>query len=116
MCQYFSKIEDQCSQAMKQAVKEAFHNNMHHHGTMKAIAKANLSNRKCSAQEEVHHFFPKLKVKRIFPAVYFVNTNTLEEKFQVLLSRQNVDDCPKIFKKSNIDRYMKRPSATFSQW
>ena len=29
MCQYFSKTEDQCSQAMKQAAKEAFENNMH---------------------------------------------------------------------------------------
>ena len=116
MFQYFSKIEDQCSQAMKQAVKEAFGNNMHHHGTMKAIAKANLSNRKFSVQEEVYNFLPKLKLKIIFPAIYFVNTNTLDEKVQVLLSGQNLDDCPKIFKKSNIDRHMKRPSATFSQW
>ena len=37
---YFSKTEKQCSEAMKQAAKEAFENNMHHHGTMKAIAKA----------------------------------------------------------------------------
>ena len=116
MCQYFSKIGNQCSQAIKQAVKDAFDNNMHHHDTIKAIAKANLSNRKCSVQEEVYHFLPKLKLKRIFPVVYFVNTNTPEEKLQVLLSGQNLDNCPKIFKKSNIDRYMKRPSATFRQW
>ena len=36
---YFSKTEEQCSEAMKQAAKEAFENNMHHHGTMKTIAK-----------------------------------------------------------------------------
>ena len=29
MCQYFSKTEDQCSQAMKQASKEAFENNIY---------------------------------------------------------------------------------------
>ena len=29
MFQYFSKTEDQCSQAMKQAAKEAFENNIH---------------------------------------------------------------------------------------
>ena len=40
MCQYFSKTEDQCSQAVKQAVKKAFKNNLHHQGTMKTIAKA----------------------------------------------------------------------------
>ena len=44
LCQYFPKTEDQCSQAMKQAAKEAFENNMHHHDTMKTIAKAYLSN------------------------------------------------------------------------
>ena len=40
MCQYFSKTEDQCSQAMKQAAKEAFENNIHHQDAMKTIAKA----------------------------------------------------------------------------
>ena len=44
LCQYFPKTEDQCSQAMKQAAKEAFENNMHHHDTMKTIAKAYFSN------------------------------------------------------------------------
>ena len=48
MCQYFSKTEDQCSQAMKQATKEAFENNMHHHHTTKTIAKAYLSSGECS--------------------------------------------------------------------
>ena len=39
MCQYFSKTEGQYSQATKRAAKEAFENNMHHHDTMKTIAK-----------------------------------------------------------------------------
>ena len=47
ICQYFFKIEDQCSQAIKQAAKEALENNMHHHDTMKTISKAYLSNREC---------------------------------------------------------------------
>ena len=38
--------------AMKQAAKEAFENNMHHHD-MKTIAKAEAV--ECSVQEEVHH-------------------------------------------------------------
>ena len=42
MCQYFSETESHCSQVMKQAAKEAFENNMHHHDTMKKIAKAYL--------------------------------------------------------------------------
>ena len=45
MCQYFSKTEDQCSQAIKQAAKEAFENNMNYHDTMKKVAEDYLSNR-----------------------------------------------------------------------
>ena len=48
LCKYFWKTEDQSSQAMKQAAKEAFENNMLHHDTMKTIAKAYLRNRDCS--------------------------------------------------------------------
>ena len=39
MCQCFSKTENQCSQALQQAAKEAYENNMHHHDAMKRIAK-----------------------------------------------------------------------------
>ena len=53
MCQYFSKTEDQCSQAIKQAAKEAFENNMHRHDTMTTIAKAYLSKSEHSVQETV---------------------------------------------------------------
>ena len=53
----------------------------------------------------------------IFQAVYFVNKNPSIGRVQVLLSenelRELTDNSPKIFKKSNIDRYLERPSATF---
>ena len=102
---------------MKQAPKEAFENNMHHHSTMEIIAKAYLSNRECSVQQAVYHILPELKLRRIFPALYFVNTNPLEERVQVLLSEKELselpDNIPNIFKKSNIDRCMERPNATF---
>ena len=117
MCQYFSKTEHRCSQATKQAAKEAFENNMHHHDTMKIIAKAYLSNQECHVQEALYHILPELKLRRIFPAVYFVNTNPPEERVKVLLSQKELcklpDDSPNIFKKSNIDCYIERPSATF---
>ena len=102
---------------MKQAAMEAFENNLHHHYTMKTIAKAYLSNRECSAQEEVYHILPEMKLRRIFPAVYFVDTNLPEERVQVLLPEKELsrlpDDNPHIFKRSNIDSYMERPNATF---
>ena len=80
MCQYFSKTEDWCSQAMKQRAKEAFENNIHHHDTMITITKAYLSNQECSVQEAVYCILPELKLRRIFLAVYFVNTNAPEDR------------------------------------
>ena len=44
MRQCFSKTDDQCSQTMKQATKEAFDNNMNHYGIMKKNARTYLNN------------------------------------------------------------------------
>ena len=38
---------------MKQDAKEAYENNMHHHDTMKTIAKAYLNSRECFVQKAV---------------------------------------------------------------
>ena len=116
MCQYFYKTEDQCSQAMKQAAKEAYENNIHHHDTMKIIAKAYLNSRECSVQEAVYYILPELKLTRIFPSAYFVNANLPEERVQTKLKKKELSELPddnlNIFKKSNIDCYAEIPSAT----
>ena len=75
MCQYFSKTEDRCSQAIKQAAKDAFENKMHHHDTMKIIPKAYLSNQECPLQEAVYHILAESKLRRDFSADCLVNTN-----------------------------------------
>ena len=94
MCQYFSKTKDQCPQAMEKAATEAFENNMHHYDTTKIIAKAYLSNRECSVLEPVYHILLELKLRRIFLAVYFINTNPPEERVQVLLSEKSLSKTP----------------------
>ena len=73
----------------EEAAKEAYENNMHHHGTMETIAKAYLNSRECSVQEAVYHVLPESKLRGIFPSVYFVNTNLPKEIVQVLLSKTN---------------------------
>ena len=88
MCQYFSKIEDQCSQTMKQEVRKNIKNNIHHRDTIKTIAKAYLSNKECSVRETVFLILAELKLRRIFPAVYFANINLSEKRSQVLLSEK----------------------------
>ena len=65
----------------------------------------------------MYHILSKLKLRRIFATVYFVNTNPPEERAEVLLSEKELrelpGDIPNIFNKSNIDCYMERPSPTF---
>ena len=106
ICQYFSKTEGQCSQGMKQRATKPFEKNMHHHDIMKTIARAYLSNRECSVQEAVYHVLPELNLRRIFLAVYFVNTNLPEETAQVLLFEKELSEPPNdssiIFKKNMI--------------
>ena len=59
---------------------------------------------------------PELKLRRIFPTVQFVDTNLLEKRIQILLPQKERSKLPKdsqnIFKRSNIDCYMEKPSAT----
>ena len=102
---------------MKQAAKQAFEHKIHRHDTMKTIAQAYLSNRKCSVQKAVYYILPEFKLRRIFPAVCFVNTNLPEERVRILLFEKELSKLPdnssNIFKKSNIDRYTERPNATF---
>ena len=85
-----SKSEDQCSQAMRDGAKEVFENNLHHYETMKTVSRAYLSKSECSVQEAVYDTLPELKLRRLFPAVYFVNKNVPEERTQVLLSKKEL--------------------------
>ena len=69
MCQYFSKTEDQCSQAMKQAARKIFENNMHLHDTMKAIAKTWQSRVFCSVSNL--QYFARIEDKEnLSPCVF----------------------------------------------
>ena len=53
MCHYFSKTEDRCSQAIKQTAKKVTENNIHHHDTMKTIAKGRMFCARCSVLVEI---------------------------------------------------------------
>ena len=115
---FFSKNENQCLQTMRDVAKEEFENNLHHYETIKTISRACSSKCKCSLQEVAYHSLPELKLRRVFRVTHFVDTNVLEERTQVLLSKKELiqlpDDSQNIFKKLNIDRYIDRPNPLFS--
>ena len=62
-------------------------------------------------------YFARAKTKKNLSSCLSLLTNLPEERVRVLLSKKELselpDDSSNIFKKSNIDRYMKRPNATF---
>ena len=101
---------------MAQAGKEFYKNNMHHHDTLKTIARAYLSNQESLFQDVAYHILPELNLRRIFLALYFIHTNLPGEKVWVLLSEKELSQLPdnsgNIFKKFNVVYEIKRLSPT----
>ena len=120
MCSYFSKSEDECSLAMRQAAKEAFENDLSNYKTMQGIVRAYVNKRECSDQEAVYHVLPELHLRKIFPGVCFANSNIPEECIKILKSETELNMLPghstDVFKRNNVDRYINRPNKCFFQW
>ena len=120
MCSYFSKSEDECSLAMRQAAKEAFENNLSNYKTMQGIVRAYVNKCECLVQEAVYHVLPELHLRKIFPGVCFANSNIPEERIKILKSETELNMLPghstDVFKRNNVDRYINRPNKCFFQW
>ena len=57
---------------------------------MKINAKAYLSNRECPVHEGVYHILPEWTLRRILPAVYFIDTILPKERVHVLLPEKEL--------------------------
>ena len=57
-CAYLSKSENECSVAMKQAVRNTFEKELNNYEQMKSVANAYINKRECSIQEYVYHILP----------------------------------------------------------
>ena len=95
MCQYLSKTEDRCLQERKALRKssqgrlwEQHASSWHHENNCQGLIKY----QQCSVQEAVYNILLELKLKRIFPAVYFINTNPGGERAQLLLSEKELGE------------------------
>ena len=114
MCSYMSKQEDGCSQAMKQAVKEAAERHLDSYQQIKTVAHAYATKRECSVQEAVYHIMPELWLRTIFPGVLYANSNIPENRINMILSEEEIaelpDDSSDVYKRNMIDRYLGRPS------
>ena len=116
MC-IFLKSEDETSEAMKQAAKEALKGNKSDYEKMKAIAKAYITKRECSAQEAVYLIMPGLWLRKLFPRVIFSNSNLPEKWFRIFKKKAKIDELPDdstdIFQRNMLDRYLDRPNENF---
>ena len=119
MCGYISKSEDESSEAMKQAAREAFEMNKGAKEQMNAIASAYKTKRQLSVQEAVYHIMPELWLRRTKPVVQFANSNLPERRYKFLSSEEEIlsmsSENTDIFKRSMIDRYIDRPDLTFKK-
>ena len=118
MCAYLSKSEDECSQAMNQAAKEAYENNLDAYEKMKAISKAYVTKREVSVQEAVYLVMPELWLRKVFPGVLFANSNIPAKRYRVCLSEEEINKLPgdstEIFKRNMLERYLARPNCNYA--
>ena len=94
MCAYFSKSEDETSEAMKQAAKEAVTTNKSKFEQMKAIARAYATKRECSVQEAVYHIMPELWLRKTSPRFMFANSNLPENRYKLFRTQEEINELP----------------------
>ena len=80
ICSYFSKDENESSEAIRNAAKEARENNLDLPASLRKVGAAFLSSREVSAQECVYRCMPELWLTKRYPATIFVNTNLPNER------------------------------------
>ena len=111
MCAYFSKSEDETSEAMKQAAKEAITINKSKVEQIKARAYA--TKRECSVQEAFYHIMPELWLRKTSARVMFANSNLPEYRYKLFRTQEEINVLPEDSKRNMLDRYIDRPNSTF---
>ena len=79
MCAYFSKADNETSEVMKQAAKEASASRKSNFEKMRAIARAYSTKRESSVQEKAYLVMLELWSQKTFPNVIFEPTSLGEK-------------------------------------
>ena len=112
VCSYFTKDETECSEAIKNAAKEAKQCNLGIRDGLRKIGATFLSTRKVSAQECVYRCLPELWLRKIFPKTVFISTDFSENRVRFTKTQQELDelddDSTDIFKSNIIVRCSER--------
>ena len=117
MYAYFSKAEDETSEAIKQAVKDVINGEKSDFEKMKVNARAYATKRKYSVQEAVYLVMPELWLRKTFLKVMFLNSNILERRYRIFQNKEEIDELPDdstdIFQRNMLDRYIDQPDKNF---
>ena len=114
---YFPKAKDEMSEAMKQVAKETLLGNKSDYEKMKIIARAYTTRRKNSVREAVYLLMPVFWSCKIFPRVFFLNSNLPEKRYKIF--KKNADivellyDSTNLFQRNMLDRYLDRPPQDY---
>ena len=96
MCTYLSKSEDECSQAMSQALKESFEDKLDNYQQMKSVAQTYLNKRECSIQECVYQVLSGQWLRKTFPGVIFASSNIPVKRHRFLAKKKIHLNCRRI--------------------
>ena len=114
MCTYFTKYEDECSHAMKQAVQDAFEKKFDNYNQMKLIAHSFINRTEYSVQECVYMFYRSVAKGNISGSCC-CNSKVPEKQFIVCLRENEILDSLEnwIFKCNMVGCYTDRPNADY---
>ena len=117
MYAYLSKAEDETSEGMKHAAKEALNGNKSDYEKMKSITRAYATKRECSVQKAVYLVMPELWLRRVFPRLIFLNSNLPEKRYKIFKKKGDIkvlpDDSTDLFQRNIFDRYLDCPNEIF---
>ena len=94
MCACLSKSENECSVAMKQAVRDAFEKELNNCEQMKSVPNVYINKKECSIQECIYHILPGQWLRKTFPDVIFANSNIPEKRFRLCLAEHEISELP----------------------
>ena len=57
---------------------------------MKLVAHEYSSKMECSLQEPVYYIMPNLKLRKVFQGVVNVNSNLLEKRIRIILTKEEL--------------------------
>ena len=94
ICVYLSKSEDESSEAIKQAAREAYESGKPVCERIKSVVRAYRTQREMSVQEAVTIALPELWLRKTCPTTVFANSNLPEKRYRICRSEAEILNMP----------------------